>query len=75
MVIGSEFWVRHLAFRDCLREHADAAIAYDALKRQLCVRCSKEEDTEAKSPFIERILSMALRHDGPLADVQQLNAS
>ena len=64
VVKGSDFWVRHLAFRDYLRAHPESASAYDELKRALAVRVSKAEYTEAKSPFIERILAAALGHDG-----------
>jgi GrpB-like predicted nucleotidyltransferase (UPF0157 family) len=64
VVKGSEFWVRHLAFRDYLRAHPESAAAYYELKRALAVRVSKAEYTEAKSPFIERILAAALGHDG-----------
>ena len=64
VVKGGEFWVRHLAFRDYLRTHPDAAAAYYELKRALAVRVSKADYTEAKSPFIEGILEAALRPDG-----------
>ena len=63
VVRGSAFWVRHLAFRDYLRAHPDAAAAYYELKRELAVRCGKEEYTDAKSPFIEGILASALGPD------------
>ena len=61
---GSAFWVRHLAFRDYLRTHPDAAAAYYQLKCELAARFSKEEYTEAKSPFIEGILGSALGRVG-----------
>lgn len=64
VVKGSDFWVRHLAFRDYLRAHPESAAAYYELKRELAVRCSKEDYTEAKSPFIERILASVFGHDG-----------
>jgi GrpB-like predicted nucleotidyltransferase (UPF0157 family) len=57
---GSEFWVRQLAFRDYLRAHPESASAYYELKRGLAVRLGREEYTEAKGPFIERILAAAL---------------
>jgi GrpB-like predicted nucleotidyltransferase (UPF0157 family) len=60
VVKGSDFWVRQLAFRDYLRAHPESAAAYYELKRELAVRFSKEEYTEAKSPFIEGILVSAL---------------
>jgi GrpB-like predicted nucleotidyltransferase (UPF0157 family) len=60
VIKGSEFWVRQLAFRDYLRAHPESAAAYYELKRELAVRLSREEYTEAKSPFIEGILASAL---------------
>lgn len=62
MVEGSEFWIRHLAFRDYLRAHPDTAAVYYELKRALAARVGKADYTEAKSPFIERILVAALSH-------------
>jgi GrpB-like predicted nucleotidyltransferase (UPF0157 family) len=64
VVKGSDFWVRHLAFRDYLRAHPESASAYYELKRGLAVRVSKAAYTEAKSPFIERVLAAALGHEG-----------
>jgi GrpB-like predicted nucleotidyltransferase (UPF0157 family) len=63
VVKGSEFWVRHLAFRDHLRAHPATVADYYELKRDLAMRSTKEEYTEAKSPFIEGILGLALRND------------
>ena len=60
VVKGGAFWVRHLAFRDYLRAHPEAVAAYYELKCDLAARVSKEEYTEAKSPFIEGILVAAL---------------
>jgi GrpB-like predicted nucleotidyltransferase (UPF0157 family) len=60
VVTGSDFWIRHLAFRDHLRAHPESAAAYYNLKRELAMRVSKEEYTEAKSPFIEGVLASAI---------------
>ena len=60
VVRASDFWIRHIAFRDYLRSHPDAAAAYFALKQTLAAACTKEEYTEAKSPFIEAVLDRAL---------------
>jgi GrpB-like predicted nucleotidyltransferase (UPF0157 family) len=56
VVKGSDFWIQHLAFRDYLRAHPDVAAAYYELKRDLAARLTKEEYTEAKSPFIQSVL-------------------
>ena len=61
VVTGSDFWIRHLTFRDHLRTHPESAAAYDSLKRDLAMRVSKEAYTEAKSPFIESLLASAMR--------------
>jgi len=59
VVRGSQFWVRHIAFRDYLRVHPESAAAYFELKQALASACTKEAYTEAKSPFVERILHRA----------------
>jgi GrpB-like predicted nucleotidyltransferase (UPF0157 family) len=64
VVVGSAFWVRHLAFRDYLRAHPESAAGYYDLKRDLARRCTKNEYTEAKSPFIEGILGLAMENNG-----------
>lgn len=56
VITGGDFWTRHLAFRDYLRTHPEAAAAYGQLKQDLATRLSKDEYTAAKSPFIERIV-------------------
>ena len=63
VVRGDDFWVRHIAFRDYLRTHPEAAAAYYESKRELAARCRKEDYTDAKSPFIEGILASALGPD------------
>ena len=63
VVKGSDFWVRHLAFRDYLRAHPESAEAYYELKRDLAVRFTKTEYTDAKSSFIESILVAAFGND------------
>src|SRR5207244_13514583 len=56
---------RTLAFRDYLREHADAAREYERLKQDLIVelapagRDSREAYARAKSAFIERMVAAA----------------
>jgi GrpB-like predicted nucleotidyltransferase (UPF0157 family) len=58
---GSEFWKRHLLFRDYLRTHPDTASEYYELKRQLATRyrLNREAYTDAKTFFIESIVSKA----------------
>ena len=57
---------RTLAFRDYLRDHADAAREYEQLKQDLATqlaaidRESREAYARAKTDFIERIVAMAL---------------
>lgn len=54
VLVGSEFWDRHLLFRDYLREHREAADAYARLKRELAERFRNEriKYTDAKTDFI-----------------------
>jgi GrpB-like predicted nucleotidyltransferase (UPF0157 family) len=64
---GGEEERRTLAFRDYLRAHRAAAQEYEALKRQLAARHggrdaeSREAYAVAKSAFVERVLTFALR--------------
>lgn len=59
----SDFWRRHLLFRDCLRAHPHAARAYHRLKKELAAkyRFDREAYTEAKTLFIESIVAKASR--------------
>ena len=54
---GSDFWKRHLLFRDYLREHPEVARDYAILKRRLAREHGTDVDgyTEAKSEFIRSI--------------------
>ena len=56
---GSEFWQRHILFRDLLRERPAVAREYEALKRELALqyRTDRLAYTEAKTPFIESALA------------------
>lgn len=53
--IGSDFWARHLRFRDLLRADPELAGRYAALKRELAARYGRDRDgyTDAKTAFIE----------------------
>ena len=60
--VGSRLWIERLAFRDYLRTHPDVAADYASLKRQLAAqyRFDREAYTDAKAPFIRRIVERAL---------------
>ena len=57
--IGSPLWQQRLAFRNALRTSAALVAEYAALKRQLAEKFRDDRDayTEAKTPFIQRVLS------------------
>lgn len=54
---NSEFWYRHLFFRDYLREHPEEREAYYQLKLKLSEKKwdDRNDYTDAKSEFIQRI--------------------
>jgi GrpB-like predicted nucleotidyltransferase (UPF0157 family) len=56
---GSEFWERHILFRELLRRRPDLAAEYGALKKKLAIkyRTQRLEYTDAKTPFIEQALA------------------
>lgn len=62
---------RTLAFRDYLREHAEAARAYEDLKRALAARfdaatfASRQAYADAKTEFVGRITERALADGHP----------
>jgi len=62
---------RTLAFRDYLREHPDAALAYERLKRALAARHSaatfdsRQAYADAKTEFVTRITDQALAEGLP----------
>lgn len=59
--IESEEWRRHVAFRDYLCAHPEAALEYDALKRELAKLHAEDVEAyaEAKTPFVRRIVALA----------------
>jgi len=60
--IGSKELARHLAFRDYLREHPEAAKEYEELKKDLA-KISKErsEYTLGKTQFVNKILEKTMK--------------
>jgi GrpB-like predicted nucleotidyltransferase (UPF0157 family) len=61
---GSSLWHDRLAFRDALRGSSELAAKYAALKQALAAKYELEREayTEAKGPFVDRVLSQ-LRGD------------
>jgi len=55
----SDFWERHILFRDSLRVHPEEAQRYYALKKELAAKFVSDRDayTEAKTSFIESVVS------------------
>jgi GrpB-like predicted nucleotidyltransferase (UPF0157 family) len=61
--LNSDFWARHLAFRDYLASHPKERDEYALLKIKLAEKYSTDREayTDAKSDFINGIVSLALR--------------
>jgi GrpB-like predicted nucleotidyltransferase (UPF0157 family) len=61
---GSSLWYRRLAFRDALRKSPALAAEYAELKLRLAetFRRDREAYTEAKAPFVHRVLSELYAH-------------
>ena len=59
--LTSDFWKRHLLFRDYLRTHSKVAQEYYELKKTLAIKCSSDRDayTTAKTAFIESVITKA----------------
>jgi GrpB-like predicted nucleotidyltransferase (UPF0157 family) len=68
--VGGDFWVRHIAFRDYLRAHGDAANNYASLKRKLAAQYPHDSlaYTDAKSEFILGIEEKAAAATRPSSD-------
>lgn len=56
---GSSLWHDRLAFRDALRQSSELAAEYAELKHALAAKFEfdREAYTEAKGPFVERVVS------------------
>lgn len=63
---GSEFWERHLLFRDYLRSHPETAAEYEELKRRLAgeYRDDIAGYTDAKTAFIRPVEAKAGEEQG-----------
>jgi GrpB-like predicted nucleotidyltransferase (UPF0157 family) len=61
--INTEFWIRHLAFRDYLRANAEEKIKYYNLKKELAKKdwTDVNEYADAKSEFIKSIEKKAIK--------------
>jgi GrpB-like predicted nucleotidyltransferase (UPF0157 family) len=62
----SRHWAEQLAFRDYLRAHPEIAAEYADLKFQLAERYREDREayTDAKGPFVARIVRLALPWSG-----------
>jgi GrpB-like predicted nucleotidyltransferase (UPF0157 family) len=60
--MGFRSWKERLVFRDYLRRNSATAAEYAALKRRLATQYEfdREAYTEAKGPFVQRVLEQAL---------------
>ncbi len=70
---GSRLWQERLAFRDCLRGDDALAAEYGALKAALAQRhrTDREAYTDAKGPFVARVLARCRRVDAGNANPSQ----
>lgn len=75
--VRSEFWRRHLLFRDFLRAHSEVAREYAALKRTLADRYGSDglAYTDAKAPFIESVLARAVAIPSGRPEEPRLNTA
>ena len=63
VVLGSPFWVEHIAFRDALRSNPSLVSQYQELKGQLAVTFKDDRTsyTEGKATFIQAVIASVLR--------------
>jgi GrpB-like predicted nucleotidyltransferase (UPF0157 family) len=64
--LASDFWERHLLFRNWLRTHPEDAQEYYRLKKNLAARFGRDREgfTDAKTPFIESVVARARSGQG-----------
>ena len=65
--MGSELWSEQLLFRDYLRRHPAAALAYDRLKRDLALAHGSDGRgyVQGKTAFVRSALELARREAAP----------
>ncbi|WP_119718581.1 GrpB family protein [Cognatilysobacter tabacisoli] len=71
LVRAGALWRQHLLFRDALRRDPALMQSYASLKQHLAVRYASEKAayTEAKGPFIEKVLAAAGTGIDPLREL------
>jgi len=59
--LRSDFWEKHILFRDFLRTHPEEAQEYHRLKNEFSAKYGRDRDgyTEAKTSFIESVIAKA----------------
>ncbi len=72
---GSPALANHLAVRDYLRKHPDAAREYGELKKRLALRFADHIDAyvEGKTDFLLRVLESAGFRPGALEEIARVN--
>lgn len=62
VVLGSQLWMEHLAFRDALRSSPTLVSQYQELKELLAAKFKHDRPayTEAKAPFIRAVIASVL---------------
>jgi GrpB-like predicted nucleotidyltransferase (UPF0157 family) len=69
----SDFWERHILFRDFLRTHPETARQYHQLKTELAAKFGSDRDayTAAKTSFIESVVTKARSKQSTLKNSSQ----